>query len=51
MILWNIISIVLVVLTLREAAKNGWRFPRFNSFATITFMWFIASTLMALGVV
>lgn len=43
MILWNLISLILVIATLVEARKNDWRFPKFNSIATITFMWFIAS--------
>lgn len=46
MILWNIISIVLIVLTLREAAKNEWRMPKFSSIATIAALWFISSTIL-----
>lgn len=43
MILWNIISIVLIILTQREAYKNNWRWPKFNSIATIAALWFIGS--------
>ena len=43
MILWNIISIVLIILTQREAYKNNWRWPKFNSIATIAVLWFLGS--------
>ena len=46
MILWNLSSIVLIALTLREAAKNDWRMPRFNSIATVAGLWFITSTIL-----
>lgn len=46
MILWNLISIVLIILTLVEAYKNNWYRPKFNSIATVAGLWFITSTIL-----
>lgn len=48
MILWNIISIVLIIATLVEAYRNNWYRPKFNSIATIAAMWFIGSLALFL---
>lgn len=48
MILWNLISIVLIILTLVEAYKNSWYRPKFNSIATIAVAWFIGSLALFL---
>lgn len=48
MILWNLISIVLIIATLVEAYRNNWYLPKFNSIATIAAMWFIGSLALFL---
>jgi hypothetical protein len=39
----NLISIVLIILTLVEAYKKSWYRPKFNSIATIAVLWFLGS--------
>lgn len=46
MILWNLISIVLIILTLTEAHRNNYAFPKFASWATVAFAWFIGSIVL-----
>ncbi len=48
MIAWNLITLFMVIGTLVEAYTNSWRFPKFNSFATIAGMWFIGSIILHL---
>lgn len=43
MILWNLILIVLVILTLMEAHANGWKRPQLVSVATIAALWIVGS--------
>ena len=43
MFLWNLISIVLVIIVLVEARSNDWQRPKFTSFATIAGLWFVGS--------
>ena len=43
MFLWNLISIVLVIIVLLEARSNDWQRPKFTSFATIAGLWFLGS--------
>ena len=43
MLIWNLISVILVILTLLEAGRNSGRLPKFASWATVSLVWFIGS--------
>lgn len=40
---WNLVSFLLVAISLTEAYLNGWKRPKFVSTATITGLWFVGS--------
>lgn len=46
MLIWNLISVLLVIVTLMEADKNGWRFPKFASWAVVSLVWFVGSIIL-----
>ena len=48
MFLWNLISIVLVIIVLVEVRSNDWQRPKFTSFATIAGLWFLGSLALYL---
>lgn len=43
MLLWNLISVILVIMTLLEANKKGWRFPKVTSWAFVSLLWFVGT--------
>lgn len=43
MFAWNLISLIIVACAVVEAYQNNWRFPKFNSFATVAVLWFVGS--------
>lgn len=48
MILWNLITIALIIATIIEARNNGWKWPKVSSFAYVTLAWFVGSILLYL---
>jgi len=46
MLIWNLISVILVILTLLEAGRSSWSFPKFASWATVSLLWFIGSIVL-----
>ena len=46
MILWNLASLILIVLIIVEARNNEWQRPELASWATIGALWFVGSGLL-----
>ncbi len=47
MILWNLITFILIVLTLREAKRNGWGKPSWDSVWAIALLgWLLLSVAL-----
>lgn len=46
MILWNIFTLVLVVLVIIEAARNNWGLPKLGGWATVFVLWLVTSLIL-----